>query len=242
MKKKFILALLLSIVFCSPAFASSDYPLVTYDDIMTGEFNGEIVYIDAIVDHCLVSGDDSHCSLWFPTASSIGYVYDGQHSLRDIEANSPECTFLDIKDGDIVRFSTEIYDDGSFGTTTIFSSEIIDSIDIEEVRNTFYENCPTMDYEGVSRDPDNFNNNPFKVSGTVFQIIDEGDYSAAYLIDTDEGYVYASWYDDQEVRGPRFLEGDEVEVYGNFECLRTYSSLLKENTVPGLSVISMILL
>lgn len=64
------------------------------------------------------------------------------------------------------------------------------------------------------------------------QIIDESDYSADYLLSTDQGYIYLTNPDDKEARGARLLENDNVTVYGDFTGLTTYSYLSDKQYIP----------
>lgn len=48
--------------------------------------------------------------------------------------------------------------------------------------------------------------------------------------------MYLSWYENEELRGSRILEGDSVTVYGTFTILKTYDTLVSQNTVPEISV------
>lgn len=216
---------------------TDDYPLVTYNDIQTGKYNGQKVRIDAIVDKVNIDENDSDFALWYPNDNT--YVFDSMNGDDNIIPVSSTSEFLNIKNGDVLRFATQIYDDGSFGTTTVLSSEIVGHKDINNIHNSFMENCSSINYDDLMRNPDNYTEIPMKISGSIFQVVEENDFSAEYLISTDSGYVYASWYDDKKNRGSRFLEGDSVTLYGTFSSLKTYNSLIKENTVPSISVIFM---
>ena len=64
------------------------------------------------------------------------------------------------------------------------------------------------------------------------RIIDETDYSADYLLSTNQGYIYLSNPDGKEARGSRLLENDNVTVYGDFTGLTTYSYLSDKQYIP----------
>lgn len=214
----------------------STYPVVTYDDILTNTYNCENILIDAIVDKVSINNNSVDFALWYP--SNQAYIYD-TCSKDNIPENSTESTFLEIQSGDVIRYSTTINSDGSFGASRIYSVEIIDHQDIDNVHNQFKNTCLDFNYDTIVRNPDNYIDDYVKIYGTVFQIIEESDYSAEYLISTNSGYIYATWYDEKVQRGSRFLEGDAVALYGRFETLRTYDTLISQNTVPLVSVILM---
>ena len=215
-----------------------DYPLVTYDDILTGKYNGQKVCIECIIDRIDKSLETScSFSLWYPSGST--YVYEGNstNSFYDIVSGSPEAVFLNAQNGDRIKYITTVYEDGSFGTSSLEAAQIVGRDDLNSIYESYKSECPDINYDDVQRNPQNYEGANFKISGSVFQIIDESAYSASYLISTDSGYVYASWYEDEDIRGSRFLEDDSITIYGKFEMLKTYDTLIgDENTVPQISV------
>lgn len=213
----------------------ANIPLVTYSDILSGAYNGQKVYIDAVVDKMNITSNNScSFSLWYPHNET--YVYGDSDSFYDIKENSPEACFLNYENGDLIRYETGIYGDGSFGPTSLLSTQLIEKINIDEVHSGYKSNCPELPYEDVLRNPDNYSGTICKISGTIFQIIDEGSYSAEYLISANSGYVYTAWHDDEKIRGNRFLEDDVVCLYGEFEGLKTYDTLTGEKTVPYITI------
>lgn len=213
----------------------SSCPTVTYDDIATGAYNGQKVCIEAVVDKVYHPFKDScNFSLWYPSQDT--YVYKGNDSFLDIKNNSPENIFLSVQPGDIVRYATQIYNDGSFGTTSFLAAQIIGNKDINEIHQNYKAHCPPLDYESVLRNPDLYENTVCSVTGTIFQIIDESTYSAEYLLETASGYVYLSWLDDEPLRSERLLENDTVTVYGTFEILKTYDTFSGNKTVPQIHI------
>lgn len=215
--------------------SSSDIPLVTYDDISSGAYNGKTVSIDAIIDNLYIPYDGAcNFSLWYSSGGS--YVVD-DGSFHDIKSGSPQSVFSNSQDGDVIRFTTQVYDDGSFGPTSVQSAEIIGKSDLESINSSFKASCPDMNYEDVQRNPDSYQDKFLKCSGTIFQIINESPDRAEYLLECPYGYVYLSWYENEKLRGSRILEGDAVTVYGNFTILKTYDTLISQNTVPEISVV-----
>lgn len=212
---------------------TKDYPVVSYTDIQSGKYNGQRVIIEATVDDVQINSNDSNFSLWFSDGDS--FIYAPSSSNFSISPVSSNSCFLNLKNGDILRYSTEICDDGSFGTSSVFSSEIIGNRNVEEIRTVFKSSCPLMNYEELVRNPDNHKSEVLQISGKIFQVIEENDYSAEYLLSTDNGYVYINWYSNKEIRGSRILEDDFVTIYGSFEGLKTYNTLSGEQTAPGVS-------
>ena len=215
-----------------------DCPLVTIDDILSGKYNGQKVCIDCIIDRLdNYLGTSCSFSLLYPSGDT--YVYEGSstNSFYDVVDGSPESVFLNAKNGDCIRYVTTVYEDGSFGTTALEAAEIVGEEDLNQIYESYKSGCAEINYEDVQRNPQNYEDDSLKISGSIFQIIDESAYSASYLISTDSGYIYASWYENEDIRGSRFLEGDNVTVYGQFDALTTYNTLAgSENTVPQISV------
>lgn len=218
----------------SAASSSSSAPLVTYEDILAGAYNGQIVSIEAVIDN-IYNASFGSCdfTLWYPWGSS--YFYD-DGNFSDPDENPAEKVFSTANNGDVIRFSTQIYDDGSFGTVDVYSAEIVGNIDIAQVHNAVKDACSEINYEDTLRNPDSYSKQSFKISGTIFQIVEEDSYKAEYLLETASGYVYLTWHQDKPVRGSRFLEGDSVTVCGEFRGLETYDTLTGQKTIPSLSV------
>lgn len=216
------------------------YPTVTYDDISTGNYNGKTICIEAIVDN--LDSDEYSCdfNLWYP--SNSGYVFNSFNSFRNIDKNSPQNVFRNAKNGDVIKYITTVYDDGSFGTSKLENAKIIGSKNLDEIHSLFKDSCQNMNYTEVQRNPDSYEDQYFKITGSVQQIVEESSSRAEYLVSTDAGLVYVNWYLDEEFRGSRFLENDKVMVCGEFTILKTYNTLIGQNTVPEISVITMDLL
>lgn len=215
-----------------------DYPTVTYDDISSGQYNGQKICIDAIIDKIDFSSTGTFSfSLWYPTQSSYIYVNHLTNSFYNIQDTSPEFVLTTAQNGDVIKFATTVNNDGSFGTSELEAAEIIGKCDLNTIYDTYKTNCPDMDYNSIQRNPSNYENTTQKISGTILQIIDENAYSSSYLLSTELGYVYLSWFENESIRGSRFLEGDNITVYGTFSMLKTYSTPIgTQNTVPELSV------
>lgn len=213
-----------------------DYPTVTYDDVISGNYNEQHVCVEAVIDK-INNRSSSSCSfaLWY--SSSNGYIYDAtvNHTFYEIKDGSVESIFANAQNGDIIKFATQIKGNG-IGTSDIEAAQITGSSNLDEIHNSYKSNCPDMNYEDIQRNPDTYKGSHFKISGTVFQVINESPTSAEYLISTDYGYIYASWYSDEAVRGSRFLEDDFVTIYGEFLILKSYDTLVGQNTVPQISV------
>lgn len=212
-----------------------DYPTVTYDDISTGKYNGQTVCIDAIIDRInKPSKSILDFALWLPSEET--YIYDGSCQLPYEVDETIKSIFENANNGDVIKYATQIYEDGSFGITGVIGAKVIGQQNLDEVYTEYKENCTDINYEDMQRNPSNYSGTSCKISGTVFQIVNEASSRAEYLISTDSGYVYATWYDNSSARGSRFLENDNVLIYGTFSTLKTYDTLIDQKTVPEISV------
>lgn len=211
-----------------------EYPLVTYPDIATGNYNGKNICIEGIVDNVDISSSSCSFSIWYPNGSS--YIYDLTNSIRDYSEQPNLSDFGKIKNGDIIRYATTVYNDGSFGTSQIAAVKIVGEKNLDEVYTAFKNSCVDIDYETCLRNPDSYVDTICKTSGEIIQIVSESDYSAEYLISTSNGYIYATDYRNEENRSQRFLEGDNVVIYGAFSILKTYDTIIgPQNTIPEIS-------
>ena len=220
--------------------------LITYDDVATGNYDGQTIQIDGIIGKNNIyespfenGGAQGSYTVWYPTqdtyVSSTGQGFNSQYCTEH-----PEFTmqFLDVKEGDVVRFTYEIYEGaaqyplGHMGSTRMYGMEIVGNVDINEVYSNAIANAPAMDYESVLRGT-NEKYQQAVISGTIFQSISQNSVYSSYLVSTNSGYVYVDY--DNYGDGTVFIEGDSVTVYGIVDGTKTYSSLVKDNTVPHMS-------
>lgn len=217
--------------------------LVTYDEVATGNYDGQTIQIDGIIGNNNIYDENEGAQgcyiVWYPTQGT--YVSsDTQFLTSPYCTEHPEFTlqFLNIKEGDVVRFTYEIYEGaaqyplGHMGSTKMYGMEIVGNVDINEVYSTAIANAPVMDYESVLRGTSE-KYQQATISGTIFQAISQNSVYSSYLVSTNSGYVYVDYknFGDDTV----FLEGDSVTVYGIVSGTKTYSSLIKDNTVPYVS-------
>lgn len=210
-----------------------DYQLIDASEIPSGKYSDTEVALEGVIDNHTAGSDNCSFTLWIKSGDT--YLYDDGF-FYGIEEGSPEEIFQNAKDGDIVHFATKIYDDNSFGPTTVYAAEIVGSADLISVYDSYKASCSQIDYDGASRNPDQYEGSKCFVSGTIFQVVNEGSSSAEYIVETADGLVYLNWYENEDTRGSRFLEGDSVNIYGQYDGLETYDSLVKENTIPRVIV------
>ena len=210
-----------------------DYQLIDASEIASGKYAGSEVALEGVVDNHDSESDRCSFTLWIKSGDT--YLYD-DGSYYDIGEETPEEVFKNAKDGDIIRFATKIHDDNSFGPATVYAAEIVGNADLTSVYDSYKTSCQPIDYIGVSRNPDQYEDNKCFVTGNIFQVVSEGSYSAEYIVETADGLVYLNWYENEDARGSRFLEGDSVNIYGQYDGLKTYDSLAKENTIPRVIV------
>lgn len=112
-------------------------------------------------------------------------------------------------------------------------------IEEEKMKPETYVNTPS--FEELSRNPENyfslsidkgFNEAKVKFSGKVLQVIEDTDRNQMRLaIDSDYDKVILVSY--EEDRNNRVLEDDILTVYGNFNGIRTYTTVLgDERSIP----------
>lgn len=210
------------------------YPLTPYSEIINRTLIEKPITLEMVVDHVRSDDNSIDYRAWYKSGDY--YICDSLNSKYDIEKDSPEAILQGAKDGDVVHFSTTTYNDGSAGTLNMLAAEIVDSVDINEIYNSFKSGCSELNYEDFQRSPDNYDDSFIKTTGTIFQIVSEGFSRAEYLVDTPEGYVYLTWYENEEFRNSRLLEGDNITVYGLSQGLKTYNTLAGDQTVPSMTL------
>lgn len=214
----------------------SNYPTVTYSDILSGNYNGQTVCLEGIVDNVsiisptsdLKIGGSSSFDVWL--ANEESYYYQWSNYISDIWEDSSLSAALDLKNGDIIKGIITVYNDGSFSFDNSEAIEIIGSANLDDIYSNYKSNCTELEYENIVREPENYINSVYKISGTIIQVIDEN----TYLVSSDTGNIYV--YFGKDNREFRLLENDKITIYGRFNGLKTYDTIIgTENTVPDIS-------
>lgn len=217
-------------------------PEVTYDEIQTGEYNGQTVsircavsdvdfYSNSITDSKYISFD---CWIF----NQDGYVFDPTWLIwqDDLEEAESFSKLEDTKEGDLYIFTVDVNDDSSFGSASISSfQKLEETVDIALLEQQYKDTCISYSCEELLRNPENYQGKNVNFNGEVFQIVVSDGDTIEFLLDTgeDNGIVYAQYiFSDGE---SRILEGDQVMIYGPFYSLETYTSIIgTQRTVPKL--------
>ena len=221
-----------------------EYEYFTYDELDTGEYVQQNFCIDVIVDRIYIEYDESDDDydgsyvLWYATGDT--YTCDIQFYGHSVTSEELQYIFMSAQDGDVIRYYSTTYNDGSFGTSNMVAAEIIDSVDIETVYENVRSNYPSIStmYEDIQRNPDNYrsdNSVHCYVSGTIYLVIDEDSTSAEYLLSTSDGYVYVNWYESSDTRGSNLLVGDNITVYGETSGTDDYATAWGDNASPSIT-------
>lgn len=209
-------------------------PLVTWNDIVSGNYDDQTIAIDGVVDDIdYLAGEVSSFNMYFE--------HDGIYDIVKFYVSSASgiSSISDLKNGDILRVSQVIVESQTVGQGFI-EAQIVGETPLKEIHAAYKSGCPELDYESAMRIPvgSDEQNIKCKFTGEIFQIVDEGsEYSQpTYLIKSSNGnYVYVDYFRDFEYRDIRFIEGDIVTIYGEFVFLTTYDTLTGENTVPEIN-------
>lgn len=98
-------------------------------------------------------------------------------------------------------------------------------------KKAFMAKCKTYSFDELSRDPDKYEGKLIKISGKVLQ-----EMTGSYRIATDGGWdnvVYINYYPAGE---KRILEDDYITVYGTFDGLTSYETVLGATvTIPEIT-------
>lgn len=117
------------------------------------------------------------------------------------------------------------------GTADVATQELLFSDKAEKA--IVYEK---LDYKGVSRDPDDYEDRYVKFTGKVLQVIEDGNL-AAFRIATSGNYdnvVFVIMYIPEDYS--RILEDDKVEVLGKYAGLYSYETVRGDTlTIPQIN-------
>ena len=207
---------------------SVNTPVVAWNDVVSGSYDGQTVYIDGVIDDYEVNSTGVDFNMFFEHDG----IYELIHFYPSKESSD---NLIGLKNGDILRISQVIANSGTVGQGFI-TAEKVGEIPIEEIHTGYKNGCPDMDYESIVKTPIGTSTQKIKCrfTGSVIQVVDEGGQfrTPEYLIESNGNYVYVVYYRAFENRDIRFLEGDNVTVYGNFTIMKTYDTLTGEKTVP----------
>lgn len=99
--------------------------------------------------------------------------------------------------------------------------------------------CQKVTYEDLARNPDNFAGKKIRMDGKIMQVQESGG-SAVYLIQVtkDEYDLWDDivWVNAQVDSNNRFLEDDVVRIWGEYQGIREYETVLSsQNSVPEIN-------
>lgn len=209
----------------------SNIPVVNWNDVTSHAYDNQYVYIDGVVDNYDAGFNGVNFNMYFQ--------HDGIYDVIRFYPSKEQCDdLIGFKNGDVLRISQYIADEGAVGQGFI-TADKIGEISIDEVHAGYKNGCPVMDYESIARTPIGQSEQDIKCkfTGNIAQVIDEGNEfsTPTYLVESNGNYVYVEYYRSFENRNTRFLEGDNVTVYGNFTIMKTYDTLMGEKTVPQIN-------
>lgn len=215
-----------------------DYKEINYYERDKEENIKSSYVLTGIVDNVNCSKTMFTCDVWYEDE-------DGTYNLSDAydydidEAPGLYAAVSEIKNGDVVRL---YYDPSTtsaiVGAHDLVGAEVVSSMELSDIYDIVLRDTPRLDYNAVSRNPDDYVRGMYVLKGKIFQIVDEG-YTCEYLVKTSDGYVYVNYARREENRDSRFLENDNVVLYGKFTGLKTYDTLISNKTVPEMFTILM---
>lgn len=98
----------------------------------------------------------------------------------------------------------------------------------------FIRDCVKGNYEQVARNPESYQNKRMYISGTVIQVIDNGNKIQMRVQDKD-GNIWYIFY-TYEKNQTRILEGDALTIYGLCCGTVSYEAITKQKiTIPGIN-------
>lgn len=222
----------------TPILTSTQSPqteLVTYDDILTGNYNGQTVYIDCALSR-VEPGVTDYISFIAWVGNGEQYLFDGNWMIFDLDEVDALRCLKDAKSGEVYRFCVQVNSDASFGGSGVLSAEKLGmTVEVSTLEQQYKEGCTEYPCEDILRNPEEFKGVKIRISGEVFQVVSDDGSNLTLLLDTgeDNGIAYIKYNRDKGEN--RILDGDSVTAYGTFYKLTKYTSVLgTEKTVPEL--------
>lgn len=102
-------------------------------------------------------------------------------------------------------------------------------------RDEYIAECKTVEYSDVERNPDKYEGERIKISGSVVQVA-EGWFDSVTLRVSAGGNMWYVTYSREEGES-RILEGDNITCYGECGGVRSYTTVLgSQVTIPSLKM------
>lgn len=120
---------------------------------------------------------------------------------------------------------------------------------VKKEKEDYIKSCKTIDYKTLSRNPDKYKGEHFKLTGQVIQVLDSDSWFSdattlrINITKHDNEYV-DDWWEDTIVAtvvipkgADRILENDIITFYGDCDGLYTYTSVLKQKiSLPKIDI------
>jgi hypothetical protein len=118
-----------------------------------------------------------------------------------------------------------------YGMSGAVSSSTTPTLSVEEIKSQAQE----IPYASLMRNPENYQNSILHFRGKIIQVQEVfGDNYILRIATKNQAYL--GYFDDDiyvNYKGNRLLEDDIVDVWGNFEGLKTYTAILgNQITIP----------
>ena len=180
-----------------------------------------------LVEGIITNISDASFDLWLP--------HDGTY-FRE-EGWKYDISLDGISEGATVEICIETHSDGSLKQSEgILAIRKLNVPVVDDMVALFKSSCKNFDFNAIMRNPEAAYGTIWKVTGTVFQVVETESYMQELLVETSNGdMVYVSYYKDDGA--DNLLEDDKITIYGTFYMTKTYMTLLGgEKTVPKLVV------
>jgi len=102
-------------------------------------------------------------------------------------------------------------------------------------RDEYINECETVDYTDIERNPDNYKGTKVKFTGEVVQVAEGWFNSVTIRVDCDGDIWYVTY--TREEGESRILEGDSITCYGECSGIKSYTNVLgSQVTIPAMEM------
>lgn len=218
---------------------TTEIPLVSYNDIETGLYNGKTVKVKGVITNVDIISiiSDINLNVWIKDENKV--IDEGTWFIDDEKVGLDNFTYLsqNLKIGDNCIFTTSINSDSSISSTDIKNVEIIQKdTTLDDIKQIYVSSCANININEFIRNPENYRGKNLKIKGNVFQIVSESSTTVDFLLDTggNNGILYISY--DIPKGFNRVLEGDNITVCGCYYKIVDYKSVLgTRQSVPAIN-------
>lgn len=201
----------------------------TYKDIADGKCTGKYVMISGLISFISKNGPSQEVSL------NLYELADGEYNLYHINCALNQSIASELQDDEAVKMYGFVDYDNTFKVHSF--KRIEPSFTMEDVNAARKREYKSYGYDSLARNPNLYTGEKVVFTGEVVQVVESG-YGLTLRVNvtkTDYSYKDTIYVTGSSLGADRVLDGDIITIWGTFDGLKTYESVLGASiTIPSI--------